>query len=138
VTFNQEWRRIEVNKIRPRNLYKLLQKKPLYVLDVRPLSFQRDASFIPEAYLCPLVYLEKKYNEIPKDKNIVITDWAMKQAPIAAKFLIKKNYMVTGVLKGGMERWELEGFPVEQRKAVSQVGPLHPKKNLNPIIMRKQ
>ena len=39
----------------------------------------------------------------------------MKQSPAAAKFLTRKGYKVAGVLRGGMERWQAERLPVEQR-----------------------
>ena len=40
---------------------------------------------------------------------------ALKQSPAAAKFLTRKGYKVAGVLRGGMERWQAERLPVEQR-----------------------
>ena len=65
--------------------------------------------------MCPLLFLAQRYTKIPKERKIVITDWAMKQSPVAAKFLISRDYDVVGVLKGGVERWKHDGFPVEER-----------------------
>ncbi len=112
---NREWHKITVNKFSPKQLALILEKETPYILDVRPLDYQWNTSFLEGSVLCPLVFFFDRYREIPTDRNIVITDWAMKQSPIAAKFLITKGYSVLGVLKGGIERWVKEGYPVEER-----------------------
>lgn len=114
----------EIIRLSPVELFTLLQEGNYYVLDVRPLDFDRDASFIHGAHLCPLVYLESRYVEIPQDKEIIITDWAMRQSPSAAKFLMDKGYSVQGVLRGGMERWKLENLPFEDRMPDGIIYPL--------------
>lgn len=116
MTINKEWQAIKVNKLGPEEFNELLNKPDIYILDVRPFDFTRDTSFITNSHHCPLVFLAHKYKEIPIDMGIIITDWAMKQSVTAAKFLTKNNYKVIGVLKGGMERWKLEKFPVEHRE----------------------
>ena len=125
MTINREWQQRKVNKIAPHDLKALLGKEDLYILDVRPQEFKRDASFIKGSLLCPLVYLADRYTEIPRDRRIVITDWAMKQSPVAAKFLTVKGYPVYGVLKGGIERWRSENLPVEEREATAEFGSLN-------------
>lgn len=112
---SKEYQKIRVKKIAPAKFEKLMEEKSPYILDVRPLKFERDTSFIPGARHCPLVYLADRYEEIPKDREIVLADWAMKQSVTAAKFLIIKGFSVTGVLKGGMERWKAADHPVEHR-----------------------
>ncbi len=56
---------------------------------------------------------------------IVIMDYAMKQSPVAAKFLMIKGYPVVGVLKGGLERWNSEGLPTKQRVPTQKIGSLN-------------
>ncbi len=122
---NKEWRKIKVKKLRPDKLEQLLQtQNNLYILDVRPLNFKRNKSFIVNSFFCPLVYLIERYHEIPKDREIIITDWAMKQSPTAAKFLETKGYKIVGVLKGGIERWQVEGKVTEERVIPKTVPPL--------------
>jgi rhodanese-related sulfurtransferase len=116
MTIDEEWQKIRVKKIVPKKLACLLEEKDFYILDVRPLDFKKNTSFIKGTRLCPLVYLSERYMEIPKDREIIITDWAMKQSPTAAKFLIRKGYDIKGVLKGGIERWESEKLPVEHKE----------------------
>ena len=124
MTVDQEWQEIKVKKIAPQQFQYLLEQKDLYILDVRPLDFRVNTSFIKGSLHCPLVYLADKYQEIPQDRQIVITDYAMKQSPIVAKFLVQKGYSVIGVLKGGVERWNSENLPVEHRVPTQKVGPL--------------
>ena len=116
MVINPTWLKIKVKKISPKDLEKRLRNEHLFILDVRLLNLKGNGSFIKGSVLCPLVFLAGRYQEIPKEQPIVITDWAMKQSPVAAKFLISKGYKVAGVLKGGTERWESEKLPVEARK----------------------
>jgi len=116
-----EWQKTQIRKIRPLELKNQLKAGDYYILDVRPLNFKRDTSFIKGTKLCPLVYLADRYQELPKNKKIVITDWAMKQSITAAKFLKGKGYQIDGVLKGGLERWNKEKLPSVERKPTGVV-----------------
>lgn len=128
MTISEDWQHVGVERLAPMELSALLQKENFYILDVRPLDFERDATFIRGSFLCPLLFLDARYVELPKDRKIVITDWAMKQSPVAAKFLKKKGCPVLGILKGGIERWKEEGLPVEERNPTNEIGPLGPPK----------
>ena len=128
MVINKEWQEKMVRKIRPKKLADLLKEGDFYILDVRPLNFKKNTSFIKGSFLCPLVFLADRYKEIPKDRQIVITDWAMKQSPVAAKFLSVKGYSIYGVLKGGIERWESQNLAVEQREPTKELLPLSPPK----------
>ena len=112
---NKKWQSQKVNKVSPDKLEQLLKSGDFYILDVRPSDFIKNASFIEGAYFCPLVHLANWHTKIPEDKPLIITDWAMRQSVIAAKFLQGKGYKVFGVLKGGIERWKEEHKPVEER-----------------------
>jgi len=125
MSINESWRKIKVNKLTPTKLAALLDSQDsFYVLDVRPLNFKKNRSFIKDSYFCPLVYLADRFQEIPKDQEIIITDWAMKQSPTVAKFLTSKGYNIKGVLKGGIERWQFEQKPTEERKIPKKLPPL--------------
>ncbi len=117
---DKSWQQIPVKKLTPATFRSLKDTQDFYILDVRPLNFKRDTSFINGAHHCPLVHLDSRYPTIPKNRKILITDWAMKQSPTAAKFLIRKGYQIEGVLKGGMERWKAESYPYESRDPDSQ------------------
>jgi rhodanese-related sulfurtransferase len=124
VFINKEWHKIKIRKIQPKKLAGLLEKNDFYILDVRPLDFELNSSFIEGSFLCPLVFIADRYKEIPKDRQIILTDWAMKQSPIAAKYLSLKGYPIYGVLKGGIERWEAEKLPIEKREPTNELLPL--------------
>ncbi|MBF0102958.1 MAG: rhodanese-like domain-containing protein [Desulfobacterales bacterium] len=115
MTIDDEWQNIQVNKISPSEMLPCVDQKDIYILDVRPLDFEKDTHFIKNSAFCPLVFLADQYTKIPKNKKIITTDWAMKQSPTAARFLIKQGYNVLGTLKGGVERWRSENYPVENR-----------------------
>ena len=112
---NGQWNKIKVSKLSPKELRRILDEENPYILDVRPLDLQGNRSFLKGSTFCPLVFFFDRYKELPAAREFVITDRAMKQSPIAAKFLIAKGYKVLGVLKGGIERWVKEGFPAEER-----------------------
>ena len=115
MTVDPEYQRIPVTRLEPRRVQELLCDPGYFLLDVRPEDFQRDAGFIAGARHCPLVHLGERFPALPANRKIIISDWAMKQSPAAAKFLTRKGYTVAGVLPGGMERWQAERLPVEQR-----------------------
>jgi len=98
MTVDPACQRIPVTRLEPRRVQELLRDPAYFLFDVRPKDFQRDASFIAGARHCPLVHLGERYPTLPADHNIIITDWAMKQSPAAAKFLTLKGYKVAGVL----------------------------------------
>ena len=112
---NKRWHKIKVKKISPRTFAVMAASKRYFLLDVRPLEFASTNAFIKNSTHCPLVYLARYYEEIPKECEILLIDWAMISANSAAKYLISKGYTVRGILKGGIERWLDEGRPVELR-----------------------
>jgi rhodanese-related sulfurtransferase len=121
MTIDAELQKIRVPKLPPVEMQRYMTASGAYILDVRPLDFRKEPSFVPGAVHCPLVKLETFCAMIPKDRDIVIMDWAMKQSPTAAKFLIRRGYTVHGVLKGGIERWRASGLPVETRTSAASV-----------------
>lgn len=113
LTVSEEYAEIKIDKLSPRQVYDLLAADPgIYVLDVRPIDCRRENIFIRGAHICPMVYLDEWYHQIPRDARIVVSDWTNKKAILAAKFLRSKGYQVLGVLKGGLVRWRAEKLAV--------------------------
>ena len=112
---NEAYTQVQVRKLSPREAAALLDAQQPFVLDVRPIEFKLNQSYIIGTEHCPLIDLVGRVNDFPRDRPLIITDWTMKQAPIAAIYLIKNNYHVLGILKGGIERWLMENLPVEER-----------------------
>lgn len=105
---------IKVDKLSPHEVNALLAKQEIFILDVRPLWWKVIPRSLRNARFMPLVKLQNDYVKLPKDQPLLIIDGYMKQSPSAARFLSSKGYRVAGVLKGGIGRWEKEGYPVEE------------------------
>lgn len=109
---------IPVTKLSPAEVQRLLQQDAeILLLDVRPLWWQAIPRAIANSQFMPLVELQHRYLHLPKDRQIILVDGYMKQSPSAAKFLLTKGYPITGVLKGGVGRWENEGYPTVPKEA---------------------
>jgi|GEM_PF-366407 len=109
---NQPLKSIRVKKLSPSKVAKLIKKENVMVLDVRPTWWNTSKGMIKNTHFMPLVKLADHYAEIPFDRPIIISDGLMKQSPSAARFLIDKGFNILGVLKGGIMRWEKEGYPL--------------------------
>ncbi|MCW8931483.1 MAG: rhodanese-like domain-containing protein [Gammaproteobacteria bacterium] len=112
MNINKQLKSIRVKKISPAKVYELINKDDIIVIDIKPQWWNSSAGKIKNSIYLPLVKLQHTYHTIPQDKPIIISDGLMRQSPSAARFLISKGYNVLGVLKGGLTRWEKEGFPV--------------------------
>lgn len=94
----------------------LIESDPdLMVLDVRPQNFAKGPQFIKGAVHKPLIDIKDALSWLPKDRKIIISDWMMRQSPVAAKYLTTHGFQVSGVIRGGVERWIKEGLPTEKR-----------------------
>ncbi len=115
MTTSPKYAAIKIRRLAPDKVAELLESPEILILDVRPIYFSRNNYFLEKSVHIPMLNLEEMAVNLPKDKTIIITDWAMKQSPIAAKFLISKGYRIMGVLKGGIERWTRENRPTSQK-----------------------
>ena len=103
-------------KLSPKKIMVLLKQQNVFVLDVRPQNFAKGPKFIAGAYHCPLLNIIERLSELPKDRPMVISDWAMRQSPLAAKYLMANGFTnIVGVVKGGIGRWVHDGLPTEER-----------------------
>lgn len=116
---NKYLKSIPVKKLSPEKIAELIEQQKVIILDVTPDWWRADHQVEIEVSLnMPLGNLQETYKKIPLDKPLIIVDCLMRQSPSAARFLISKGYSVSGVLKGGITRWEREGFPVIKRSPV--------------------
>ena len=110
-----ELRAIKVDKLSPQRLQVFIRQEAPTVLDVRPLWWDQTDAVLPGSQFIPLIELHRRYGELSKGRSLVIIDGAMMQSPSAARFLTAKGFTVLGVLKGGILRWEHEGYPSTRR-----------------------
>ncbi len=114
---NNKYRDIKPKKITPKKVTELIAAQDILLIDVRPGNFTKGPNFIKGALNFPVLTLTGRIEEIPRDRQIILTDWTMRQSPLAAKYLLANGFSnVMGVLKGGIVRWEAEGYPVEIRE----------------------
>ena len=82
------------------------------LLDVREQN-EYDEERIPGAQLLPLSELMARFDELPKDQEIVAQCQSGKRSAQATDFLRAQGYDVTN-MEGGILRWKAEGLPTEQ------------------------
>ena len=106
--------RKQFKSVNAENLIKILRKRDVIVLDVRP-SLEYEQGYIKGAISVPLEELEGYLGRIPKNKTIV----AYCRGPYcvladdAVKIMRAKGYHATR-LDEGFPEWRSRGFPVAQ------------------------
>jgi hydroxyacylglutathione hydrolase len=83
----------------------IAEKKPIFILDVRQKE-EYDAGHIDNAVLIPLNVLLDRYNELPKDKTIVVYCGSGGRAARAVTLLGAKGFTNAVRLSGGFIAWE--------------------------------
>ena len=98
-------------EISPEEAQKRIRNGAL-LLDVREQN-EYDEEHIPGAQLLPLSELTARYDELPKDREIVAQCRSGKRSAQATEFLRDQGLDVTN-LEGGILRWKAEGLPTER------------------------
>ena len=114
MTSSPEYAGMPAKKLSTAEVEELLKTEEPFILDVRPVSFSHCTKFLKNTFHLPLLVLADNLENIPRDRKILITDSAAKQAQLAYKFLLKNGFQVLGVLRGGLEVWSSEGRMVEE------------------------
>ncbi len=87
------------------------EKKPVYWLDVR--SADQFSSRISGAVNIPLGELEKRRNELPLGKEIIVYGATELEGFQAGVKLYDLNILSALVLRGGLAGWKEKGYPTE-------------------------
>ena len=82
------------------------------LLDVREQN-EYDEEHISGAQLLPLSELMARFDELPKDQEIVAQCRSGKRSAQATEFLREQGYDVTN-MEGGILRWKAEGLPTDR------------------------
>lgn len=102
----------------------LAKRRDIAVIDVRgPDEFTGPLGHIATAQNVPVAELPRRLIDIsaPKDKPVILVCRTDKRSASAATLLRDAGFSDVSVLRGGMERWNQSGLPVEGRSAL---GPL--------------
>jgi rhodanese-related sulfurtransferase len=95
------------------------------LIDVRELDEVAAVAFdVPNIINIPLSEFENRFNEIPKDKEVVMVCKSGARSLRAAGFLINHGYENVVNMKFGIQRWLEKGFPVkgEIKKTENNLG----------------
>ena len=60
----------------------------------------------------PFSELDKRFSELPSNKQVVIVSGKGNKGMQAAQFLLNHGYPDVAIVDGGMAAWEQDGFPV--------------------------
>jgi rhodanese-related sulfurtransferase len=62
----------------------------------------------------PLSELYQRYRELPSNRSVVVVSRVGNRSQDAARFLSNHGFYKVGVVDGGIEAWQAEGFPVRE------------------------
>ncbi len=93
--------------------YDLKDNEGVYLLDVRE-QHEYDEKHIPDITLLPMSEIESRLNEIPTDKEVIITCRSGNRSGQVAEFLRQNGFDNVHNMEGGIIAWEEAGYPVEQ------------------------
>jgi len=82
-----------------------------YFLDVREPS-EWDEFHIEWANLIPLGELNKRVDELPKDKNIIVVCRSGNRSAEGRDILLKAGFESVSSMAGGMNEWNVQGNPI--------------------------
>ena len=103
-------------EVNPANALAMIRKGALLV-DVREAHEVAKKSFdVPDIMLIPLRELEKRFREIPANRQLIIACHSGNRSIIATRFLVKHGYRKAINMQNGISRWAKEGLPLKSRE----------------------
>ncbi len=109
---NKALPRSEIPSLAPSELLGKLEGA--YLLDIRNENSYKQGHIKGSRNL-PTHLLSRRFQEIPKDKRIIIVGGVGDPAWVPAGWFLKsKGYKDVMMLKGGMAAWQKEGLPLEK------------------------
>ena len=90
---------------------KMINGGGIYILDVRTKE-EYDAGHINGSVLIPLQEIGKRYNEIPRDKKILVYCRTGHRSAQASEMLVKNGFEQVYNMMGGITEWTKAGYEV--------------------------
>jgi rhodanese-related sulfurtransferase len=104
--------RQEAREVCPTNAWRLANEGALLV-DVRePREVQALAFDVPDLVNIPLLALETRWSELPKDRDVVLVCEGGGRSLKATYFLQLHGFTRVSNLSGGVLKWMRKGLPV--------------------------
>lgn len=94
-------------------VYDLQDHPDVYLLDVREQE-EYDAGHIPGINLLPMSSIQSRLDEIPKDKEVIVTCRSGNRSAQVTEFLRNNGYDNVHNMTGGILDWQAAGYPVER------------------------
>ena len=93
----------------------LEQKKNFYLLDVRTPQEYRQAR-LKGSVLIPINEIERRFNEVPKNRPIMVLCAVGSRSNLVAGFLANKGYGEVYNMTDGLVGWYRNGFPLDMSR----------------------
>ena len=95
------------------DIQKITKQRPdTYLLDVRTLG-EYTQKRIKGAHLIPIDQVEKRINEIPKNRPIIVYCETGVRSSLVGRYLDRLGYQDVSNLSQGIMGWQLRGYPIE-------------------------
>jgi len=103
-----------INEIDPKEAKTRLDKGALLV-DVREIEeVEEFACDVPESIIMPLSEFKHRYQELPKDRELILACAGGGRSLHACMFLAQQGYANIANLYGGVFTWNSMGLPVKK------------------------
>lgn len=102
-------------RLTPQEAREKVLSKEAVIVDVRQKQ-EWSAGRIPGSTHIPMNRLEKQFEKLPKEKEIILVCRSGSRSSMAAKSLTGDGYKVADI-KGGVHLWTREGLPFKGRVA---------------------
>jgi rhodanese-related sulfurtransferase len=83
----------------------------VFFLDVRE-KCEWEKSHIPGATQIPLVLLQKRINEIPRDREIVVICHSGRRSLLGMEIIRRAGFEKSSSMIGGIDAWQAAGYPL--------------------------
>jgi rhodanese-related sulfurtransferase len=102
-----------LESLTPREAYAAYILGSSVLVDVRePSEFKNKAVGVNKQVNLPFSELDKRYEELPENKQVVLVSNAGYKSKQAARFLMAHGYERVATMDGGISAWEEEGLPL--------------------------
>lgn len=101
------------NEVDVQTVFDIQGADDVYVLDVRE-QYEYDEKHIPNVTLLPMSEIQNRLDEIPTDKEVIITCRSGNRSGQVTEFLEQNGFDNVHNMQGGIVAWEEAGFPVER------------------------
>jgi rhodanese-related sulfurtransferase len=103
--------RKEVQEFSPREAYAAYVRGSVLV-DVREPQEAGTSIDVKQVINLPFSELDKRFNELPANRTVVLVSRVGNTSKEAARFLARHGYEQVATVEGGVTAWESEGLPV--------------------------